>query len=253
MRPCVLLTRAEGDNARLAAQLEALGIASHGLPLLAIEPLPEDSGQRNLILNLDRYQAVMVVSPVAARYGLERLDQYWPQPPAGQHWFAVGETTASVLRAYGLPVHIPEEGQDSEALLRLPIWQELIESPDLAVLIWRGVGGREHLADHVRAAGGRVDYLELYRRLPPAGLGEALAAAAGQGVRSIVISSGQALRHWQAASGAHWSQWRHWRCWVPSERVAELARQFGCDDVVTCHGADDRSVLTAIMADPPTA
>lgn len=253
MKPSVLLTRAEADNLRLAARLAEHGVATASVPLLAIEPLEEGPAERSLILDLDRYHAVMVVSPVAARLGLERLDRYWPQLPVGVHWFAVGAATAAVLEAYGLSVQVPAQGQTSEALLALPIWRELLAVEGLRVLIWRGAGGREHLADSVRAAGGQVDYLELYRRVAPPGLEQHLTDAAQQGVRSIVIASGQGLQHWYQASGTHWEQWRTWRCWVPSQRVASLARDMGCTDVIVCEGADDQAVVAAVTANPLTA
>ena len=247
----VLLTRSEEDNRRLGSRLQQLGMKACSLPLLQIEPLEETPQQRSMMLDLDRYHAVMTVSPIAARLGLQRLDEYWPQPPVGLHWFAVGAATAAVLEDYGLAVQYPRDGQDSEALLRLPIWDELLSLPDLRVLIWRGQGGREHLSSTIRQAGGRVDLLELYRRGQPPGLADALAALAGD-CRGIVILSGQALQHWRQAAGAAWEQQRHWRCWVPGTRVAALAAELGCTDVVICDGADDDSVLAAIGAHPIT-
>ncbi|PAU88103.1 uroporphyrinogen-III synthase [Pseudomonas sp. WN033] len=250
MTPLVLLTRAEADNQRLAGQLEQRGISSLSVPLLHIEPEPETPEQRSLMLELDRYRAVMVVSPVAARLGLERLDRYWPQVPVGVDWFAVGAATAAELEAYGLRVHIPQDGQDSEALMRLAPWREVLAEPEPRLLIWRGVGGRELLAGEVRAAGGTVDYLELYRRLPAPELPRQLAAATAAGVRGILILSVQALEFWHQAAGAAWTQQRHWRCWVPGARVAERARALGCDDVIVCHGADDAAVVAALAAHP---
>ena len=248
----MLLTRSDADNQRLAAKLGAIGIPTVSVPLLHIVELDETPEQQRLMLDLDRYHAVMVVSPVAARLGLERLDACWPQPPVGMHWFAVGEATASVLQAYGLSVHIPESGQDSEGLLRLAIWYELLSRPDLKVLIWRGVGGREHLANQVRAAGGQVDYLELYRRDAPEGLARQLESVTQAGVGGIVLSSGQGLEHWHIAAGEHWAELSHWRCWVPSQRVADRARELGCSDIIVCEGADDSAVLAAIAAHPLT-
>lgn len=245
----VLLTRSQADNARLAEQLQVRGIASQSLPLLDLQALEETPQQRSLMLDLDRYHAVMVVSPTAARLGLQRLDRYWPQPPAGQYWFAVGAGTAAPLADYGLPVQYPQQGQDSEALLALPIWSQLLQQERLRVLIWRGQGGREHLANQVRAAGGQVDYLELYRRQPGAGLSEGLANAEAAGVTDILLLSSQALQFWQQAAAGHWSQQARWRCWVPSERVAELARAAGCTDVRVCAGADDAALIAAISAD----
>ena len=252
MSAAVLLTRSDADNQRLASKLARLGISALSVPLLRIDALDETPEQQRLILDIDRYQAVMVVSPVAARLGLERLDACWPQLPEGINWFAVGETTASVLRTYGIQVHTPKEGQDSEALLRLPIWDQLLARPDLKVLVWRGVGGREHLADHVRAAGGQVDYLELYRREPPDGLAAALYSASQADVRGIVLASGQGLEYWHTAAGKHWAKQSTWRCWVPSQRVAERAQTLGCNDIIVCEGADDSAVLAAIAAHPLT-
>lgn len=252
MTPAVLLTRLPADNQRLAARLQACGVRSHCMPLLQIRPQEEDGEQRGLMLDLDRYQAVIAVSPVAARLGLERLDRYWPQVPVGIDWFAVGGSTAGVLRDYGLPAQAPEDGQDSEALLRLPRWKALLALPQLRVLIWRGVGGREHLANRIVAAGGRVDYLELYQRLPADNLTQAVSAALKDGVRGIVVLSIQALEYWQQAAGADWPQQRAWRCWVPGTRVAERAAELGCEDIVMCRGADDEAVVAAIMAHPLT-
>ena len=248
----VLLTRSAEDNQRLAARLEQVGISARGLPLLQIEPQPETAQQRSMLLDLDRYHAVMAVSPIAARLGLERLDHYWPQPPLGIEWFAVGAGTAAILQAYGLPVQYPQDGQDSEALLRLPAWDRLLKQADLRVLIWRGVGGRPYFTSTIRAAGGRVDLLELYERGMPGNLQQDLAGAMREGCRGTVILSGQALQHWQRAAGTAWEQQRHWRCWVPGPRVADMAQQLGCTDVVSCEGADDDSVITAILARPLT-
>lgn len=244
----LLLTRSATDNQRLASKLCDMGIDTVGLPMLEIVPCEESQAQRQRMLDLDRYHAVVVVSPVAARLGLERLDRYWPQPPTGIEWLAVGATTAAALDAYGLPVRSPVTGQDSEALMDMPVWDQLFDRIALRVMIWRGVGGREHIAEQVRRAGGQVDYLELYRRTMPAALAEQLALAAGQPVSGVVISSAQVLDHWHAAAASQWDEQRRWRCWVPSERVAEYARALGCTDIVICDGADDAAVLAAVAA-----
>lgn len=252
MTPTLLLTRSPADNERLAEQCRRLGIATRHLPLLQIQPLAESDRQRQYLLDIDHYQAVIVVSPVAARLGLERLDQYWPQMPVGIDWFAVGKTTAASLAAAGLPAQAPENGQDSEALLRLPRLQALLAEDPLRVLIWRGQGGREHLAEQIRAAGGRVDYLELYRRAPAERLSEALQQAASDDVRGILVLSVQALEFWHQAAGADWPRHAAWRCWVPSQRVADRAAALGCRDVIVCNGADDCAVIEAIQAHPLT-
>lgn len=162
----LLLTRPDEECAALAASLGEAGVHSSSLPLLAIDPLEETPEQRTLMLDLDRYCAVVVVSKPAARLGLERLDRYWPQPPQ-QTWCSVGAATAAILEAYGLDVTYPEQGDDSEALLALPAFQDSLRVHDPKVLIMRGEGGREFLAERLRGQGVQVDYLPLYRRRAP--------------------------------------------------------------------------------------
>lgn len=252
MSGVLLLTRSDADNQRLAAQLEQLSVRTRGLPLLHIEPQPETSSQRQLLLNIDRYHAVIVVSPVAARLGLERLEDYWPQMPVGIDWFAVGSSTASALRAAGLQVQVPDQGQDSEALLALPRWQSLLQTSAAKVLIWRGAGGREYLAEQLRAQGAQVDYLELYRRCQAEDLPAGLVAAVDAGVTGILVLSVQALEYWRDGAVEKWPEQACWRCWVPSQRIARRAAELGCRDIVVCNGADDSAVIEAVMAHPLT-
>ena len=145
----LLLTRPDEECAALAASLGEAGVHSSSLPLLAIDPMEETPEQRTLMLGLDRYCAEVVVSKPAARLGLERLDRYWPQPPQ-QTWCSVGAATAAILEAYGLDVTYPEQGDDSEALLALPAFQDSLRVHDPKVLIMRGEGGRDFLAARLR-------------------------------------------------------------------------------------------------------
>mgnify|MGYP003538048337 CR=1 FL=1 len=131
----VLITRPTADSAVLAALLAEQQIYSSSLPLLEIQALPETPAQRSLLLNLDQYCAVIVVSKPAAILGIERVDQYWPQPLVDQHWFSVGAGTGRILQDYGLPTSWPDVGDDSEALLALPKFIETISTDDARVLV----------------------------------------------------------------------------------------------------------------------
>ena len=73
-----------------------------------------------------------------------------------------------------MDVSFPAEGDDSEALLELASLREAIAGPDPRVLILRGEGGRELLAERLRELGASVEYLELYRRELPRYLPAAL-------------------------------------------------------------------------------
>ena len=65
----LLITRPTEDSAVLAQLLADQQIYSSSLPLLEIQALPETPAQRSLMLNLDQYCAVIVVSKPAANLG----------------------------------------------------------------------------------------------------------------------------------------------------------------------------------------
>jgi uroporphyrinogen-III synthase len=244
----VLLTRPAEESAALAAVLSDAGIFSSSLPLLDIEPLPITPEQHAVLRDLGRYCAVIVVSKPAARLAVQALDQAWPQLP----WFSVGAATAQVLADHGLSVHYPQTGDDSEALLQLPALREAIARPAARVLILRGEGGRELLAERLREQGASVDYLEVYRRDLPQYAEAALPARIqAERLNGLVVSSGQGFAHLHQMAGDAWPALAQLPLFVPSPRVAEMARAAGARTVVDCRGASATALLTALGATRP--
>ena len=239
----VLLTRPAEESAALAATLSEAGIFSSSLPLLDIEPLPVTPEQQAVFRDLGRYCAVIVVSKPAARLALQQLDQAWPH----LRWFSVGAATAQVLADHGFDVQYPQAGDDSEALLELPALREAIARPDARVLILRGEGGRELLAERLREQGASVDYLELYRRFLPAyDKGVLMQRIQLERLNGLVVSSGQGFLHLHDLAGPDWPQVAKLPLFVPSPRVHEMARAAGAEKVVDCRGASAAALLVAL-------
>lgn len=142
----LLLTRPADDCAALAEQLAGHGIFSSCLPLLDIVPLPVSDSIRQAIRRLSACSAVIVVSKSAARIAVDLL-KCEGSVPLTMPWFSVGAATAEILREHGLDVSFPADGDDSEALLQLPRLREAVGQPGAQVLILRGEGGRELLAE----------------------------------------------------------------------------------------------------------
>nr|WP_218627611.1 uroporphyrinogen-III synthase [Pseudomonas sp. dw_612] len=246
----MLLTRPVDESAALSSVLAESGIFSSCLPLLEIEPIAASDTMRRVIRDLDRYCAVVVVSKPAARFGIDLLRQHWPQPPQ-QKWFSVGAATAQLLKDFGLDVSFPAEGDDSEALLELPELREAIARPDPRVLIMRGEGGRELLAERLRELGASVEYLELYRRGLPHYTTTALPdRIEAERLNGLVVSSGQGFEHLHQLAGDVWPRLAQLPLFVPSPRVAELARAAGAQTVVDCRGANATALLTALREQP---
>jgi uroporphyrinogen-III synthase len=246
----LLLTRPADDCAALAEVLAAEGFFSSCLPLLDIVPLPVSEKIRQAMTQLSNCSAVIVVSKPAARITVGLLDAFGLSSLA-MPWFSVGAATAQILRERGLDVHFPATGDDSEALLQLPRLREVVAQSGAQVLILRGEGGRELLAERLRALGASVEYLELYRRdLPTYSPQELSRRIEAERLNGLVVSSGQGFEHLRQMAGAAWPAIAQWPLFVPSPRVAELARAAGAQTVVDCRGASAAALLTALREHP---
>lgn len=254
----LLLTRPAAECEALAATLAEADVFSRSLPLLETEALAETPEQRATILDLQSYGAIIVVSKPAARLGLDLLARHRPQPPAGPRWFSVGAATAQILDQYlqphGLQASCPSAGDDSEALLALPQLDEALQMPNPRVLIMRGEGGRELIAETLRQRGVAVDYLELYRRIRPQYPAGTLARVIEESqLNALLVSSAQGLDNLRQLAADAWAELARLPLLVPSPRVAEMARAAGARQVIDCRGASAAAVLAALRATPAPA
>ena len=249
----LLLTRPAEDCAALAATLADAGVHGSCMPLLDIEPLAVSEQHRALVRNLADYCAVIVVSKPAARFGLALVEGAGGQF-AGPDWFSVGAATAGVLQGHGLTVHVPDGGDDSEALLRLPQLHAALGRAQPRVLIMRGEEGRELLAGQLTALGAQVDYLPLYRRILPDYPADTLVQrVSAERLNGLVVSSGQGFEHLRTLAARDWPRLARLPLFVPSPRVAEMARLAGAQNVVDCRGASAAALLAALQETPAPA
>lgn len=240
----IWLTRPVGQSQSLAASLESSEAAVRSIPMLVIEPLPEDAAIRERVLDLDRYNLLFFISTNAAGLGMALIDKYWPQFPAGLDIFAVGPTTAAVIEDYGLKVCYPDERMSSEALLALPA---LANVAGKQALIVRGVGGRELLAGELLKRGATVDYLELYSRQAPEFAPGAIAAlAAKDKPDAVIVTSAEALVNLRRILEADKVPLAALPLFVSSDRIAEIARQAGFARTFTMPGADDKAIIGSL-------
>lgn len=244
--PAVLVTRPSGQQRQLSAAVASAGYAVHCLPLLELQALEQlGAEQRALILDLDHYQHVIFISGNAVRFGMHWIEDFWPQLPVGLNWYAIGDATAALLAERGIQALAPASPMTSEALLALPQLQEVAAQ---RVLIVKGEGGRDTLAQALEQRGARLAELACYRRRCPAMKpGEVAQKLSSWQIGLAMISSGEGLVNLLALlSPAETTKFRHITLLVPSDRVAAQARQAGFEQVLTAENASDGAMLQAL-------
>ena len=164
--PAILLIRPENRLAPDIAICAAAGWQAIPFSPIRIAPLAETLFRLPQIIA--PAQALFWVSPTAVEIaaphiGSLKTEGFNEATPPIPH-IAVGSQTAQALRQQGFAnIHAPQNGNDSEAALALPIWHTLPQGGTIVII--RGQGGREHLAQTLRQRGFTVQYAECYQRI----------------------------------------------------------------------------------------
>ena len=181
----VLVTRPEGQAGALKEAILECGGQVERLPLLAIEPSIGQTARRKLE-NAFEFNDLVFVSPNAVRHALGHIKQ------GENRVIAIGEGTAALLEEQGIRVDLVPRRSTSEGLLED---ERLGTMHGRKVLIVRGRGGRELLAEGLRALGAGVEYAEVYRRAPPTPPSPELLAEWRDRVDVMIITSDQMLKN----------------------------------------------------------
>ncbi|MGS2723622.1 uroporphyrinogen-III synthase [Porticoccus sp. GXU_MW_L64] len=235
-------------------QLATCGARPLHLPVMAIQPCDIPLGNaptnhnieqiKSRVLALANYQAVIVVSRPAALLAGNWIDHCWPQLPVGVQFYAVGESSRQVLAAQGIEAQAPNQNQTSEGLLQLPALQQL---HNRKVLICKGEGGREFLADQLQQRGAQVDELNLYSRCSSDQHRADILSALQNGVSATVAHSAELLDNLlsQVPEALH-ADLFILPLVVPSERIAGLARDRGFVNLQVANSAVPGDMVSAV-------
>jgi len=245
----ILITRPQRQAERLACAIEAAGGGAIVFPTIEIQPLADDSALRATVGRLSDYQMAIFVSANAVAQGMPYLTSGGAYP-ATLVFAAIGDATRKALQGFGVnEVLAPVERFDSEALLDLPEMQDVASK---RIVIFRGEGGRETLAQKLRERGALVEYVVCYRRIRPqrdlnplranwqAGNIHAVSAMSLESLTNLYDILDDSTKRLLAATPI----------FVPHPRIAEAARKLGLTDVRVTGVNDDDLIkeLSAIHA-----
>ena len=244
----IVVTRPQAQAAPLAEAIMAAGGSPLIFPLLEISPAADPRPLAEAAARLGDYAVAVFISPNAADHALPALLAPGPWPamlvPA-----AVGQGTVKFLAERGIEGCIaPTERFDSEALLELPeLSAERVAGKRIA--IFRGDGGRELLADTLRARGATVDCITCYRRSgPSAGMAPLIAAWRAGRLDALTVSSSEGLRYLVDALDAEGRAFlQKTPLFVPHARIAENARALGLSNIILTAAAD-AGILAGLVA-----
>ena len=244
----IVVTRPREQAVSLAEAIAAAGGAPLIFPLLEILPIADPEVLETAVARLPGAALAVFISPNAVDHALPVILAHGPWP-AGTVPAAVGQGTVKALAACGVAGCVaPRARFDSEALLALP---------DLAgervagrrVVIFRGDGGRELLAETLRARGALVEYITCYRRAGPAGGVQLLLEGWRAGrLDALTVSSSEGLRNLlDLLDDEGRSFLARTPVFVPHARIAENARVAGLHKIILTDAAD-AGILAGLLA-----
>lgn len=266
-----VVTRPAGQSASLLARLAEEGIDALEFPLIAIGPAEDEAPLREAFASLDRYALVVFVSPNAVDQAFARYGAIWPHAlPIG----VVGPGSVAALARHGVaapaysvisPAAASSDDDaarfDSEALfaaIEATLGERALEGK--RVLIVRGDGGREWLAERLREAGAEVQPVAAYRRIvpePSIAAWDRVHALLGGKPHAWLVTSSEGVRNLDELAREHLTAGelaalRRAPLVAPHPRIAETARGLGFDSI-TVSGAGDERVVRALRAAVPAA
>ena len=235
----VVVTRSVEDVDRLAERLTSDGHLPVKLPLLAIEALQSSLDIDNLPLTTT---AIIYTSVNAVRYGFDAISQATTNE--GLLTIAVGAKTRDALSKKGVLAKFPAR-EDSEGILAL--LESLDQSPTHVLLV-KGQGGRDLIETRLDRLGIHLTIIECYRRVwPDVPQANFLSAVSIESPSIIHVASGETLNRLTDLCWAYGvDALNNHTLVVPSQRVADQARELGWRSRIVADGAGDEALLEAV-------
>lgn len=247
----VLITRPEVKAQQLASLLNEHGIENTCQALFDYQAYAKPDDINDALKSAD---ILIFVSVAAVEFAHPSSSLHFNslECNSSQIVFAVGNATKQALLARGITQVLspPPQQEHSEGLLKLA---GLAKVSHKKVVIFRGNGGREHIANTLIQRGAQVSYIESYQRvwrtLPKNIAGQWQA----QQINCIVVTSNDILlaliKYLTSANGDTENYWQQQCLWVVvSERIEQNAKALGLTRVINTHSASSQILCDTLQA-----
>ncbi len=220
----VLVTRPIHQSENLAKLIREQGGNPILFPVIEIKPLQIDF----LNYNFNEFDLAIFISANAVKYSI----------PVNIESFAVGKATANCLKT----AKFPAPPFNTEALLEMSEMQESAISGK-KIVIFRGEGGRELLANTLKQRGANVTYINVYKRVQP----PVPAWIHNIKIDLIIITSSEGLQNFMNMLDGH--AWiRNTPMVLISTRIKVVAEKLGIiAPIFVAPKASDDGLLAAIL------
>ena len=244
----LLVTRPKDKAPALMQVVKPWVESVHHQNVVEIKPGPD---QHNIVAKLKHTppDLMIFVSGYAVDYFIAALKDPAILSNSAVQLLAVCKATAAKLKAWSTDEVISPEIETSEGLLQLPQLQNKAIKNHHIVIV-RGVGGRELLAEQLRHRGAKVQYSELYQRQAIKGQGPLWYKQWQQwqinciSVTSVAIFD--AITTNLPLQAKTWLTNLKWI--VPSERVAAHVQSRGVNkqNIIDAKGASNQAILAQV-------
>ena len=240
----VVVTRPAATASTLKRQIRARDGVAIGLPGMALRGTDDVGAAKAALQQARDADVVIFVSANAVKFAWALRSLRFAR---STQVCAIGASTARALARRGVRnVVFPRARADSEGLLALPELQKLRAK---RVIVISAPGGRELLAQTLRARRARITEIHVYRRVAPRYTARQLAALEHAPAPILtLLTSAEALANLRAQLPLHlFARLAEGELIVSSERLAELARRSLFANVHIAASPSPRHLLAAAL------
>lgn len=234
----VLITRPFRQSKHLVKMITQEGGKAIYFPVMEIRRI-----ERNLRANISLVDADIIIFVSRNAVDLFFSDSDC-RLPISAFIIAIGKGTAAILQQYGVSnvLHPSQGAGGSEGVLMLP---ELEQVTDKRIIIIRGRGGRELLADTLAARGAKIIHIEVYERILPVPTVEQYMQAPTARILVCTSVTGVINLSWLLRNNIEIMLVKP--LIVLSKRIKQHALSLGFKEVVVSVSADDRAIMQLLL------